>query len=64
MRTHITRLEAGITEAVRGHMFWHDDYGASIPLEALDAHIPATMIVNAPQQVTRPFSGEGNRLSE
>ena len=37
MRTHITRLEAGIAAAVRGNLFYHDDYGPSIPLEALDA---------------------------
>ena len=64
MRTHITRLEAGIAAAVRGHMFYHDEYGASIPLEALQPHIPAMMSVNAPQPVTRPFSGEGRRLDE
>ena len=51
MRTRIARLEAGIAAAVRGHMFYHDEYGASIPL----AHIPAVM---------RPFSGEGRRLGD
>ena len=55
MRTHITRLEAGIAETVPGHMFYHDEYGALIPLEALETHIPA---------VTRPFSGEGRRLGD
>ena len=55
MRTRIARLEAGIAEAVRGHMFYHDEYGASIPLEAFETHIPA---------VTRPFSGEGRRLGD
>ena len=64
LRTHVTRMEAGITEAVRGHMFYHDEYGASIPLEALQTHIMAMMIVNAPQPVTRPFSGEGRRLDD
>ena len=70
-RAEITRLSAGIAEAVRGHMFYHDEYGASIPLEALrtqleqvEAHMQARMIVNAPQPVTRPFSGEGRRLDE
>ena len=71
MRNHITWLEAGIAAAVRGNMFYHDEYGASIPLEALrtqleqvEAHMQARMIVNAPQPVTPPFTGQGHRLDE
>ena len=71
MRNHITWLEAGIAAAVRGNMFYHDEYGASIPLEALrtqleqvEAHMQARMIVNAPQPVTRPFTGQGHHLDE
>ena len=72
LRNHITWLEAGIAAAVRGHMFYHDEYGASIPLEALrtqleqvEAHLyPRTRAVNAPQPVTRPFTGQGHRLDE
>ena len=64
MRTHITRLEAGIA-AVRDHLFFHDDYGASTPLEALETHIPTMVnLLVTPQPVTRPFSGEGRRLDE
>ena len=67
LRNHITWLEAGIAAAVRGNMFYHDEYGASIPLEALETHIPAlvNLLVSAPPQpMTRPFSGEGRRLDE
>ena len=71
LRNHITWLEAGIAAAVRGNMFYHDEYGASIPLEALrtqleqvEAHMQARMIVNAPQPVTPPFTGQGHRLDE
>ena len=62
-----TRFLQIIETIRRDHMLFHDDYGASIPLEALETHMPAMMnlLVNAPQQpVARPFTGQGNRLGE
>ena len=39
----VTRFLQIIETIRRGHMFYHDDYGASIPLEPLYTHILATM---------------------
>ena len=62
----VTRFLQIFEDIRRDHTFYHDDHGASIPLEALEIHIPAmvNLLVNAPQPVTRPFSGEGRRLDE
>ena len=75
LRTEITRLEVGIAEAVNGNMFFHDNYGASIPLEALrsvmlpmSAQAEAAMVMGMHNRVqaapSQPFSGEGHRLNE
>ena len=70
-RAEIRHLQAAVTRFLqiietirRDHMFYHDDYGASIPLAPLDTHIPAMMNLHPPQPVTRPFSGQGHRLDE
>ena len=71
-RAEIAQLQAAVPRSIqliqtirRDNMFFHDDYGASIPLEALETHIPAMMnLLVTPQPVTRPFSGEGRRLDE
>ena len=61
-----TRFLQIIETIRRDHTFYHDDHGASIPLEPLYTHILATqqpptdIAVNALQ----PFTGQGNRLGE
>ena len=39
----MTRFLQNIETIRRDHTFYHDDYGASIPLEPLHTHILATM---------------------